>query len=658
VGQTGSITVSVSDGQTSVSLPTFSINVANVNDAPVIGGTPSTFVPKNSAYSFTPTISDPDGDALTFSVTNKPVWASFDISTGSLTGTPGVEYLDTTTENIVISASDGHLTNSLPAFSIAVTTAPLILYTDIVSGPNSGGENNQGAYLSIFGLYFGDTSSIGSTTKVFINDVEVAAYKYMGMAKSQFLGTDQPIQQISVQIGSIGNPTPGVALPIRVQVNGVPSNTDYTFIVQPGDVLYVDNVNGNDATAVKNDISQPWRYVQTAANVRSGAVASMQAGDTIVMRGGSWNDVGWNQNFLKIANWTGTAPNGIVGNGYLTILGYPGEDVRIVPQPGTNGGIHGTSSVFASLGRYVQIANLRIEGGDRTVGDGPINLQSGSDYWRIVNNELFNWDAESVDSTTTSQARAGGIAGNGQDVSILGNHIHHIDGGTLNHGIYLDGGARIEVAYNHIHDTMGGNIIQTFGSTQTDIRIHHNLLHDGNRYGLNIADGSDLVYVWNNVVYNTDYSGLRLVVGAVSDIGIYHNTFYNVCRLNRATTGAINNDQNNTGGHVEVRNNVVHANAVCSSYYVPYANDGGLTLNNNLYVGLSMTYPSQDLNAITADPLLRDPVNSDFHLSSVSSPAVDAATALTTPVPDDFGFLGRPKGSYPDIGAFEYGLEP
>ena len=29
----------------------------------------------------------------------------------------------------------------------AATAAPIVLYTDIVSGPNSGGENDKGAYL-------------------------------------------------------------------------------------------------------------------------------------------------------------------------------------------------------------------------------------------------------------------------------------------------------------------------------------------------------------------------------------------------------------------------------------------------------------------------------------------------------------------------------
>ncbi len=49
-----------------------------------------------------------------------------------------------------------------------VNGAPLILYTDITSGPNTGGENNKGIYLSIFGKNFGG-SGLGTTGTVLPN---------------------------------------------------------------------------------------------------------------------------------------------------------------------------------------------------------------------------------------------------------------------------------------------------------------------------------------------------------------------------------------------------------------------------------------------------------------------------------------------------------
>lgn len=87
--------------------------------APTISGTPVTAGQVGKSYSFTPQASDADGDKLTFSITNKPAWASFDTSTGSLSGSPTVG----TFANVTITVSDGQQSASLSAFSIAVTAA-------------------------------------------------------------------------------------------------------------------------------------------------------------------------------------------------------------------------------------------------------------------------------------------------------------------------------------------------------------------------------------------------------------------------------------------------------------------------------------------------------------------------------------------------------
>ena len=128
VGVTNGIVISVSDGNTSVSLPAFNLAVVNVNDAPIISGTPAATVDQDSAYSFIPVASDVDADTtLIFSITNKPVWASFNTTTGALTGTPVAANVGTDA-GIVISVSDGTATVSLPAFSVQVnsTVDPLL----------------------------------------------------------------------------------------------------------------------------------------------------------------------------------------------------------------------------------------------------------------------------------------------------------------------------------------------------------------------------------------------------------------------------------------------------------------------------------------------------------------------------------------------------
>lgn len=123
VGTTTGIVISASDGTALGSLPAFNLTVTaatGTNRPPVISGQPITSVNAGTAYSFQPTASDPDGNTLTFSITNKPSWASFSTATGSLTGTPAAGDVGTTT-GIVISVSDGTAQASLSAFSIAVT---------------------------------------------------------------------------------------------------------------------------------------------------------------------------------------------------------------------------------------------------------------------------------------------------------------------------------------------------------------------------------------------------------------------------------------------------------------------------------------------------------------------------------------------------------
>jgi hypothetical protein len=125
VGVSASIMIIVSDGVTSASLePTFSVTAkpatSVANAAPTISGSPATSAKVGAMYSFTPAATDANKDALTFSVSNKPSWASFNAATGQLTGTPTAA---ATLSNIVISVSDGKVSTALPAFSIAVAQA-------------------------------------------------------------------------------------------------------------------------------------------------------------------------------------------------------------------------------------------------------------------------------------------------------------------------------------------------------------------------------------------------------------------------------------------------------------------------------------------------------------------------------------------------------
>jgi len=85
-----------------------------------ISGTPAATDTAGAFYSFTPAATN----ATSFAIGNKPSWASFDTTTGALTGTP--TGADVAAYNgIVITASNGTGSVSLPAFSITVLPAPV-----------------------------------------------------------------------------------------------------------------------------------------------------------------------------------------------------------------------------------------------------------------------------------------------------------------------------------------------------------------------------------------------------------------------------------------------------------------------------------------------------------------------------------------------------
>jgi hypothetical protein len=123
-GTFGNIVIRVTDGSLADSLPAFAIAVtsSSTNSAPTISGSPATSVAAGQTYSFQPSATDANGDVLTFSIQNRPSWATFSPTTGRLSGTPSSSQTGTY-GNVVISVTDGKATRSLSAFSISVQSA-------------------------------------------------------------------------------------------------------------------------------------------------------------------------------------------------------------------------------------------------------------------------------------------------------------------------------------------------------------------------------------------------------------------------------------------------------------------------------------------------------------------------------------------------------
>jgi hypothetical protein len=92
---------------------------AAVNSPPVIAGAPPSVAKVGQEYLFEPMVDDADGDTLTFSISNRPGWATFSPISGRLRGTPTPD-AQPTYSDIQISVTDGMHTVSLPAFKLTV----------------------------------------------------------------------------------------------------------------------------------------------------------------------------------------------------------------------------------------------------------------------------------------------------------------------------------------------------------------------------------------------------------------------------------------------------------------------------------------------------------------------------------------------------------
>jgi hypothetical protein len=667
-------------------------------------------------YSFAPKASDADGDTLGFAISGKPSWATFNTTTGVLSGTPGSANVGSYS-NIVISVSDGKASVALTAFAITVTAvatspppvgatdglAPLVLYTDIQSGPNTGGENGDGIYLTVFGKNFG-SGKLGVDVKVYINDVEVKRYMNPGQVPVLSRGRSD-IQQIATQIGSLGLPAatagsaPSAPMAVKVMVNGRLSNPDQAsapdpqFQVNPGNIYFV-SPTGTDTTSTTSggEFQSPFRSVQKPGigltfsiqpASTSGAYGRVRAGDFIVMRGGTYTGVGFGGSgtqgyFMQALNKSGCpvgtkcAQGGGSSSGPITLMGYPGETAFIDRTNSTGddqfgGGISSADSARAALGMgaWWNVVNLKIESG---YNDGAINTQMSStnplgSHWRVVNNELTGNSCQ-----ISTKCRAGGISGSGEGSFWVGNHIHDVydkpDSSTSleNHGIYINSGGSFEIAYNWIENIPGGNGIQIHAADYVDnLSVHHNIIQQVGKHGINLAEGSrNNILVWNNLVFQTQSAGLRMGgTSYIQGLKVFNNVFYKTGMVgNTPSSGALTNEMNVKANQMEIRNNIVWPKSGSAYSSGSFSASNGI-YSNNLWYGASGA-PSFSSASLSVDPQLVDPDFGDFHLKA-TSPAIDAgSSAVATLVKDDFDAATstrsqtlRPQGSAIDIGAFE-----
>jgi hypothetical protein len=158
VGKTWSnIVIKVTDGKATKALPAFSIKVVWGNRAPKISGLPPLTAKVGQPYSFKPTARDADGDKLTFSVANKPGWARFDTTNGTLWGTPTWASIGKFAD-VRIKVTDGRATASLAPFTLTVFKTTSGSVTLNWASPTTNTDGTRLTNLDAYRVFYGQTS--------------------------------------------------------------------------------------------------------------------------------------------------------------------------------------------------------------------------------------------------------------------------------------------------------------------------------------------------------------------------------------------------------------------------------------------------------------------------------------------------------------------
>ncbi len=150
------------------------------NSAPTISGSAPTVAQVGVAYSFQPTANDPDDDALQFSATGLPAWASVDAATGRVWGTPPAGE-EGNTGQIRVSVSDGEVSATLAPFTITVwqsaSGAALLSWLP----PTSNADGSVMTDLAGYRIEYGRTSGAPDQS-VDIDNPSINSYVVEGLA--------------------------------------------------------------------------------------------------------------------------------------------------------------------------------------------------------------------------------------------------------------------------------------------------------------------------------------------------------------------------------------------------------------------------------------------------------------------------------------------
>ncbi len=563
--------------------------------------------------------------------------------------------------------------------------APVLFYSDLVSAPNTGGENNNGAYVTVYGNYLG--TSQGSSS-ISVGGGAMVNCKTWG---AQYLW----YQKVTCQLGP--NAVTGS---IAVTVGGQPSNA-LPFTVAAGNIYFV-APTGSDKNA--GSFSAPWQTLLKARDtMKPGDVAYAMNGVTQSTDDGS----GWDAAFL------------LSGGGQGNWCSATGSPRALVAYPGAAVTIGNATGGLPDFGlRTSDCQGNWVFSGISFRGQNPALTGSGSNYRFIAS-----------DITCPNTLGTGGSAcfetSQSSTIYFYGNHVYNAgaaNASALFQGVYFSTDTNeVDMGWNQVEYVHGCRGVQVHssplgsggandptGHDQYNISIHDNTIHDTQCDGLivdTVNPAAGPVSIYNNVIYNAGIGpnnpentgawncinipgGTENGPAGSGTVEIFNNTLYacgtydNPPYENDNNAIAENGDEAKGAPsiYLHVRNNLM--DSVTTSLYpagVPYVViwdelTGEPCTNsqvcpwlygtNNLMYGAGnpLENLTEILASISSDPLFVSTSAPDLHLTA-GSPAIQAGSAIGPMGVYGVNNTGRDhdglqRNSTPSIGAYELSGSP
>jgi len=417
---------------------------------------------------------------------------------------------------------------------------------------------------------------------------------------------------------------------------------------------YYVSTSGNDTNP--GTLSQPFKTVQKGVNV-------LQPGDTLSVREGVYQEV------VSIDR-SGSA------NSFIQILAYPGEapviDGNNYQLPASEWGV-----IFAVRGNYIKLSGFEIRysnwmgvivsGQHNTVANfnshhnkengilitGDNNIVEDSKAW-------YNCTSNENGSRTRDYWASGlSAARHPNNAIIRRNQVYN----NWGEGISSYEATNTLIEDNIIHDNWSVNI---YISDTTGTIAQRNFVyrtgsanHTNQEHAIVFGDEQCKPESSDNKVLNNIVWGFIRNIEYWGTANCSTHGLKNVVIANNTLVDAIGSDGNlfisNAGGNVNtvIQNNLIYQSDSKSICF--FGSKTGLTLSNNLWSKSCSS--GSGSNDIAGDPKfaktnsMSDPV---WFKLLPGSPAIDKGAAISA-VTVDFFKNNRPLGSFPDIGAYEYG---